>query len=142
MKRRPIKPAGDWLLHPAIGENMSKNETARVTPPLAPEIPPGWHKADTEFDDHPAWDFDTRGPLTAKVVKVKSVQLVRRGEEVDVRLLIVELADGERATLWESATLQDLFDRVGPANEIQVTPLGVQALRGGRTLKKYHAIFR
>ncbi|MFQ6006782.1 MAG: hypothetical protein ACE5OQ_14920 [Woeseia sp.] len=122
----------------AKSDNNAPNE--QQTLPDVPEAPEGMKRADTDVDDYPAWEFD-KGSLTGVVLKVKTVELIRRGEPVDVRLAIVEEVGGERWSLWESANLVDFFDKIGAGVEIAITQRGEAKLSGNRVMKLYDAFY-
>ena len=103
-------------------------------------VPDGMLRADTDVDNYPAWDFE-HGSLTGEVLKVKTVELIRRGEPVDVRLAVVEEVGGQRFLLWESANLTNFFDNIGAGVEIAISQRGEVSLRGGRTMKLYDAFY-
>lgn len=98
----------------------------------------GLHKADTDVDNFPQWDFDTMGSLSGTVIKVKGTIQVRRGEEVDVDLAVVETKTGTYI-LWESANLKEFFKEIGAGSTIVVVRRGEQKLPGAKTMKLYDA---
>lgn len=98
----------------------------------------GLHKADTDVDNFPQWDFDTMGALSGTVIKVKGTIQVRRGEEVDVDLAVVETLSGT-FILWESANLKEFFKEIGAGSIIVVVRRGEQKLPGAKTMKLYDA---
>ena len=105
------------------------------------EAPPkGMVRADTDVDNFPSWDFDL-GSLTGVVLKVKTVELIRRGEPVDVRLAVVEEVGGKRYLLWESANLTNFFDNIGAGIEIAISQRGEVSLSGSRVMKLYDAFY-
>ena len=95
-------------------------------------------KADTDVDNFPQWDFETQGALSGTVAKLKGTVQVRRGEEVDVYLAVVETADGP-FILWESANLKEFFKEIGAGSEIVVIPKGEQDLPGNKRMKLFDA---
>ena len=98
----------------------------------------GLHQADTDVDNFPMWDFDKDGPLSGTIVKVKGTVQVRRGEEVDVYLAVVETRTGT-LILWESANLKEFFKAIGAGSTIVVVRRGEQKLPGAKTMKLYDA---
>lgn len=108
---------------------------------VAARTPIGFTKADTDVDDYPAWDF-TKGSLTGTVAKVKTVELIRRGEPVDVRLAIVDEVGGIKVALWESANLGDFFDHIEAGTEIAISQRGTAKLSGAREMNLYDAFYR
>lgn len=106
----------------------------------AAEAPAGMKRADTDVDDFPAWDF-TQGSLTGDVIKVKLVELIRRGEPVDVRMAVIEEVGGNRFTLWESANLGDFFDHLEAGISIVISQRGEAKLGGSRVMKLYDAFY-
>lgn len=117
-------------------DDEKKDETAE-----APVPPVGMVRADTDVDDYPAWDFAT-GSLNGTVLKIKTVELIRRGEPVDVRMAVVKETGGDKFTLWESANLGDFFDNITPEMEINISKRGEVALSGSRTMHLFDAFYR
>lgn len=120
---------------------MAKPENENPTP-VADQAPPGFRQVDTDVDNYPAWNFASQGELAGRVHKAKTVPLLRRGEEVEVRMVIVEVEGGDRYTLWEGANLTNFFDAVRVGQEILVRYKGEQSLSGGRSMKTYDAFIR
>lgn len=98
----------------------------------------GLKKADTDVDNFPQWDFEKQGPLSGVVVKIKGTVQVRRGEEVDVYLAVVDV-QGEMFILWESANLKEFFKEIGAGSTIVVVPRGEQKLPGAKTMNIFDA---
>lgn len=120
---------------------MSAKADEKLGSELDREPPAGFKRADTDVDDYPAWDFEN-GTLTGTVAKVKTVELIRRGEPVDVRMAVVDEVGGKKWTLWESANLGDFFDNIGAGSEIQISQSGEAKLSGNRAMKLYDAFYR
>ena len=97
-------------------------------------------KADTDIDAFPAWDFDTTPVLQGTVVKVKSTTQIRRGEEVEVRLAVIDAEQGHYM-LWESANLGEFFDNIGAGTEIIVVYKGMEELKGNKRMRIYDAYY-
>ena len=119
-----------------------KTDSDKLDETVEASAPPvGMVRADTDVDDYPAWDF-TKGSLNGTVLKVKTVELIRRGEPVDVRMAVVEEIGGEKCTLWESANLGDFFDNIASGMEINISKRGEVALSGNRTMNLFDAFYR
>ena len=119
---------------------MTDKDKQDDAPKAEVAAPAGMKRADTDVDNYPAWDFD-HGSLTGVVLKVKTVELIRRGEPVDVRLAVVEEVGGQRFLLWESANLTDFFDNIAAGIEIAITQSGEVNLSGSRVMKLYDAFY-
>lgn len=120
---------------------MNAKVDEKIREEFSGEPPAGFKKADTDVDDYPAWDFET-GTFTGVVRKVKTVELIRRGEPVDVRMAVVEEVGGAKFTLWESANLGDFFDHIDTDTEIQISKRGTAKLSGAREMNLYDAFYR
>lgn len=82
-----------------------------------------------------SWDVDAMPEIHGTAGEIKTVKLTqkRKGKVEEVERRCVEVknkADGERYTVWESATLTNLFDALAEAGEgtviwIRYTGLGV-----------------
>ena len=99
------------------------------------------HQADTDVDAFDKWDFDDNPVLRGVVVKVKTTTQIRRGEEVDVRLAIIETDDNEWYTLWESANLGEFFDEIDGGSSIIVIYKGEEQLTPKKRMKVYDAYY-
>lgn len=120
---------------------MKDNHDEEIPADVSVQPPAGYKRADTDVDDYPAWDFET-GTLNGTVAKLKTVELIRRGEPVDVRLAIVDEVGGKKWALWESANLGNFFDNIRPGSEIQVSYRGTAQLSGAREMNLYDAFYR
>ena len=98
-------------------------------------------QADTDVDAYDKWDFDANPVLKGVVVKVKNTTQMRRGEEVDVRLAIIETDDNEWYTLWESANLGEFFDEIDGGSSIIVIYKGEEQLTPKKRMKVYDAYY-
>ena len=98
-------------------------------------------QADTDVDAFDKWDFDVNPVLQGIVIKVKNTAQIRRGEEVAVRLAIVETDDNEWYTLWESANLGEFFDEIDSGSSIIVIYKGEEQLTPKKRMKVYDAYY-
>ena len=98
-------------------------------------------QADTDVDAFEKWNFDDNPVLRGVVVKVKTTTQIRRGEEVDVRLAVVEVGEGEWYTLWESANLGEFFDEIDGGSSIIVIYKGEEQLTPKKRMRIYDAYY-
>lgn len=117
-----------------------KAKQAAVISPQLQAAMDRMHKADTDVDSYPKWDFDKYPVLEGTVRKVKHTTQTRRGEEVDVRLAVVETDDGEYL-LWESANLGEFFNDIEVGVGITVVYKEEVDLGKGRRMKVYDAFY-
>lgn len=118
----------------------TQDKKAAVISPQLQAAMDRMHKADTDVDSYPKWDFDKYPILEGVVVKVKHTTQIRRGEDVDVRLAVVE-ADSGLYLLWESANLSEFFNEISIGSEILVSYKEEVALSGKKRMKVYDAFY-
>lgn len=117
-----------------------KDKQAAVIPANLQAAMDRMNKADTDVDAYPKWDFDKHPILQGTVKKIKTTGQMRRGEEVDVRLAVIETND-ETYLLWESANLCEFFDNINVGDEIIVSYRMEVDLGKGRRMKVYDAFY-
>lgn len=117
---------------------VTKKDTTTGIDPELQAVLDRMQKADTDVDAFPEWDFKKNPVLQGKVTKVKTTTQIRRGEEVDVRIAIIDTAK-ETITLWESANLGEFFDCIHSECDIVVIFKGYEDLKGAKRMKVYDA---
>ena len=118
----------------------TQDKKAAVISPQLQAAMDKMHKADTDVDAYPKWDFDKYPVLEGEVAKIKHTTQIRRGEEVDVRLAVVDAEEGTYL-LWESANLSAFFDEIVIGSEILVSYKEEVALSGKKRMKVYDAFY-
>jgi len=98
--------------------------------------PEGFEKLNIHHDTFPTWDFDVEPVLQGEVIEARTVQIDRDNSIRDVRVAVVDV-DGSNYTLWESAALQNLFNKIKPTMQIWVHSLGLKPLRNGRVMRHF-----
>mgnify|MGYP003120162244 CR=1 FL=1 len=97
-------------------------------------------RADTEIDNYPTWDYKKDPPLYGDVQKIKQASVVRRGKSEETRLAIVTNETGTY-TLWESAALEDFFNKLELGMFVYIAYEGMEELPNGNRYKKFDARF-
>lgn len=104
----------------ASKKKVSKKTATKKAPaalPQAEDIPEGFEQIGASYA--PSWKPEElkvlHGPVTGGV---RQVELTIRKEKKTVRCMeITRKKSGERFTVWESASLRDLFDQIAETGE-------------------------
>ena len=92
------------------------------------EAPKGFEQISTA-DFPPKWDFEAVPICQGRVIMQKSVTIMRNHRAEDVGVMIIDT--GERdATVWESASLADVFKSNHTGNDIWIQYTGPIELKG------------
>ena len=106
-----------------------------------PAPPKGARQVETGLDNQPAHDWDKTPLIEGDVIKVKEVELAdrRTGELRNVRYAIVDKGNEDMVKLWETKSLEELFNLLKPGMRIWVLYKSSTKLDGGRTLREFDA---
>jgi len=106
--------------------------TKQTAGSLGAKLPEGYEPIQGgSFGD--TWDFTKRRNLEGVVKRLDSTTMDQgKKNEREQRVLELETKEGERISVWESATLRDLFDAVTIGSQIALAYAGEKAVKGRR----------
>lgn len=87
-----------------------------------------------------AWDVEIMPVLQGAWGKERTIQVKRGKKMEEARVCDVEVADGKRYTVWNSAGLTSLFDTAEEGTEVYIAFEGLGIAKKGQNAPKLYTV--